>query len=193
MAQGRTGDGLLGLPLCAVAAAWWVGNTLHDDAAVQVGVLATALRAWNASGCGVRVPVEDASPALWQDFAANLTGRPNLLLRANVSTVVTTGTLVHYPGAVASLQDQAVYRLLGYMLYEPAFTFLRTERQLGYVVQAFYDALAINVPGITIVVQSSYKYDANTWSAHGRHGVSVLKCRPWVLSPTGPRVDCGHA
>lgn len=60
---------------------------------------------------------------------------------------------VLYQGAETSLEDQAAWLMLGTLMKTPAFTQLRTEQQLGYVVWARYDRRD-HVPGLSINIQS---------------------------------------
>ena len=60
---------------------------------------------------------------------------------------------VLFQSADTSLQGQATWLMLGNLLKTPAFTQLRTEQQLGYIVWAGYDRRD-HVPGLTVNIQS---------------------------------------
>ena len=60
---------------------------------------------------------------------------------------------VLYQGSGTTLADQARWLMLGALLKTPAFTQLRTEQQLGYVVWARYDRRD-HMPGLTVNIQS---------------------------------------
>ena len=60
---------------------------------------------------------------------------------------------VLFQGADPSLEAQATWLMLGTLMKTPAFTQLRTEQQLGYVVWARYDRRE-HVPGVSINIQS---------------------------------------
>lgn len=53
-------------------------------------------------------------------------------------------------------KDIASARLLGYIIKEPAFTFLRTKKQLGYVARASFERNT-STAGISLLTQSAYK------------------------------------
>ncbi len=60
---------------------------------------------------------------------------------------------VYYQGDDTSIASQAVWLMLGTLVKTPAFTQLRTEQQLGYVVSGRYDRRD-QVPGLSITIQS---------------------------------------
>lgn len=60
---------------------------------------------------------------------------------------------VLFQGAETTLEAQARWLMLGTLMKTPAFTQLRTEQQLGYVVWANYDRRDM-VPGLSINIQS---------------------------------------
>ena len=67
---------------------------------------------------------------------------------------MTTAVRVLFQSEDTSIQAQATWLMLGNLLRTPAFTQLRTEQQLGYIVWAGYDRRD-HVPGITVNIQSS--------------------------------------
>ena len=64
-----------------------------------------------------------------------------------------TAVLRYYQGRDNSQRERIVLGFLGQMLHQEYFDELRTEQQLGYVVQASYSELDL-MPGLVFVVQS---------------------------------------
>ena len=61
---------------------------------------------------------------------------------------------LYIQGASDSIEERARIALIGHMLNAPYFTALRTQRQLGYVVQAYSNPIARRA-GVVFVVQAS--------------------------------------
>ena len=64
-----------------------------------------------------------------------------------------SGILIYYQGESDSFREQAIYGLLTQLIQSEFFNQLRTEKQLGYVVQAT-DITLHQLPGIGFIIQS---------------------------------------
>jgi len=107
-------------------------------------------------------PWDDADadrPNVFRDEVAAVAAlNASVVFRAAETSLLTTGVLIHYAlSQNDSPAREALVRLMAFVAHERAFTFLRTQRQLGYVVQVVYDALAVDVPALSLIVQSSFK------------------------------------
>ncbi|MFE8073204.1 insulinase family protein [Marinobacteraceae bacterium S3BR75-40.1] len=71
-----------------------------------------------------------------------------------------TGYVRYLQGRNTSIEEQARYMLLGQIVSAPFYQQLRTEEQLGYIVNATHYPL-LDVPGVAFLVQSP-KADAGT-------------------------------
>jgi len=142
--------------------AWWTGNTLHAQAAEIVQSLASALADRPVPAACVPRPWADADadhPTVFRDAVAAVAALDaNVVFRAAEPSLLTTGVLIHYAlNQNDAPAREALVRLMAFVAHERAFNFLRTERQLGYVVQVVYDALTVDVPALSLIVQSSFK------------------------------------
>ncbi len=122
---------------------------LHLEA-MAVGNLDAALAKHEA-----RLVIEALSPSLAEDKIADL-----VPLQAEDLPTLTPATtrqeslvLRYLQGPDRSLDSQARLAVLGQLLETPFYQRLRTEQQLGYVVNASYSPM-LDAPGISLLVQS---------------------------------------
>jgi len=111
----------------------------------------------------VDIDAEKLARRMAANFSANETALPGTSAVMSLdrltahyqfkSNQTDSGILVYYQGESDSFREQAIYSLLNQLIQAEFFNQLRTEKQLGYVVQAT-DITFHQLPGIGFIIQS---------------------------------------
>lgn len=95
----------------------------------------------------------DATPVDWPTRSIRRIPQGELIQDIEIAQTDSVFITV-YQGGETSVRAQARYKLLGELIRSDFFTEIRTNQQLGYMVNAFYSQLD-RVPGFRMIIQSA--------------------------------------